>query len=461
MSSQPIRWNTALIRRHDLAGPRYTSYPTAPQFREDFDRAELQAAAQRSNASRRPLSLYVHIPFCDTVCYYCACNKIVTANKQRARPYLDNLEREMAMMAALIDRRRPVNQLHLGGGTPTFISDGEMAALIGNLRRHFSLHDDDSGEYSIEVHPGRMGLQTITHLRKLGFNRLSMGVQDFDPQVQRAVNRFNSVEQVAALVKAARREQFHSLSMDLIYGLPHQSLTSLSATLDRVIELAPDRLSLFNYAHMPHLFKTQRQIDDSTLPGPEKKLQMLHLAIDSLTQAGYRYIGMDHFARPDDPLALAQERGELQRNFQGYATHGDCDLFAFGVSSISAIDDIFVQNHKNIDDYNRALSARQLPLARGIVMSEDDKLRRWVIRELICQFQLDIGAVERRFGIRFADYFAAELQALQPLAADKLVSLSPQRIAVTPEGRLLVRRICMLFDAYLQDSPRVRYSRII
>ncbi|TQV85639.1 oxygen-independent coproporphyrinogen III oxidase [Exilibacterium tricleocarpae] len=462
MNCQPIRWNTELIRRYDLAGPRYTSYPTAPQFRENFTSAELTAAIDRSNASQRPLSLYVHIPFCDTVCYYCACNKIVTANKNRARPYLDNLYEEMRMLAPLVDAQRQVNQLHLGGGTPTFISDGEMAELMANLRSLFALRDDDSGEYSIEVHPGRMNVSTVAHLRSLGFNRLSMGIQDFDADVQQAVNRFNSVDQVTALVEAARHEGFHSLSMDLIYGLPRQNLASFDKTLAQVIELAPDRLSLFNYAHMPHLFKTQRQIDAATLPAPALKLRMLEFAIDRLTRAGYRYIGMDHFAKPDDPLALAQARGELQRNFQGYATHGDCDLFAFGVSAISAIDNVFVQNHKQIDDYTRALNGKQLPLARGLALSADDRLRQAVIRELTCQFALDIRALEQRFAIRFDDYFAAELEALQPLAKDKLVTLTPEQIQVTAEGRLLIRRICMVFDAYLKvEAQQVKYSRII
>lgn len=474
-SQNPIKWNDELIRRYDLAGPRYTSYPTAPQFHEGFAPAELDTAISRSNASGRPLSLYVHIPFCDTVCYYCACNKIITANKKRAAPYLERLHRELAMQAPHFDRDRIVQQLHWGGGTPTYISDDEKRQLMQAIGRHFNLLDDDSGEYSIEIHPGGLGPDTIGLLRELGFNRLSMGIQDFDPKVQKAVNRFNSVEEVTTLVEASRGEGFHSISMDLIYGLPHQSLQTIAATLDQVIELSPDRLSLFNYAHLPHLFKTQRQIDAGALPEPQEKLQMLHYAIDRLCEAGYVYIGMDHFAKPDDALTIAQQNGELQRNFQGYATHGNCDLVAFGVSAISAIDNVFVQNHKAIDDYHHALDNNQLPLSRGFTLSPDDQLRQRVINRLICHFQLDFTAIEQEFGIDFAQYFAPELATLEEMAADGLLSLDSNGLKVSDQGRLLIRRICMAFDAYLNKAPtatraldskpssksEIRYSRII
>lgn len=473
-----IQWNDDLIRRYDLSGPRYTSYPTAPQFSEAFEASDLDAAIDRSNASGRPLSLYFHIPFCDTVCYYCACNKIITANKKRAAPYLKRLYVELAMQAERFDPERTVRQLHWGGGTPSYISDAEKSQLMQQTRKHFNLLDDDSGEYSIEVHPGRMDPQTITVLRDLGFNRVSMGVQDFDPTVQKAVNRFNSVEEVSALVEAARRDGFHSISMDLIYGLPRQSLESIATTLEQVIELSPDRLSLFNYAHMPHLFKTQRQINARALPEPQEKLQMLQYAIRRLCEAGYVYIGMDHFAKPEDALTIAQENGELQRNFQGYATHGNCDLLAFGVSSISAIDNVFVQNQKRIDDYRNAIDADQLPLSRGFTLSADDQLRQRVINKLICHFNLDFSAIEQEFSITFADYFAEELKQLANMANDGLLSMDKKGIQVADQGRLLIRRICMVFDAYLSkpssrnkpgdqnstegsENSEIRYSRII
>lgn len=459
------QWDTELIRRYDLSGPRYTSYPTAPQFSASFSPDELHSAIERSNASTRPLSLYLHIPFCDTVCYYCGCNKIITANKSHAAPYLERLHLELSRRSKQIDPQRVVKQLHLGGGTPTFISHSEMSALMAQIRRHYTLLDDSEGEYSIEIHPGGMNAADIEHLRQLGFNRLSMGIQDFNPAVQKAVNRFNSYEEVQQLVHTARAEQFHSISMDLIYGLPLQTFDTMRETLQQVIELSPDRLSLFNYAHMPHLFKVQKQIDAQTLPEPQEKLAMLHMAIETLTAAGYVYIGMDHFAKPTDELAIAQQRGELQRNFQGYATCGDCDLLAFGVSSISAIDNIFVQNHKNIDDYQTAIDQQLEPLARGFVLSPDDQLRQAVINQLICHFELSFNPTEEQFAINFKDYFASEIQQLHDMAKDNLLEINGNYIRVLPQGRLLIRRICMVFDAYLAAAKKATatpsYSRII
>lgn len=450
-----------MIERYDLAGPRYTSYPTAPHFAEAFSAAEVQAAITRSNASGRPLSLYFHIPFCDTICFYCGCNKIVTANKGRAAPYLELLHRELALRARQFDHARPVRQLHWGGGTPTFLSAVQMRALMQWTNAYFSLLHDDSGDYSIEVHPGRMSPDTLGVLREIGFNRLSMGVQDFDPRVQRAVNRFNSVEEVHALCLRARREGFRSLSMDLIYGLPHQKLDSVAATLEQVIELGPDRLSLFNYAHMPHLFKSQRHIDADALPSPAEKLAIMHHAIDRLQAAGYSHIGMDHFARPNDSLALAQARGEMQRNFQGYTTHGNCDLLAFGLSAISAIDNVYLQNHKDMVRYAQSLTVDGEPAGKGLALSADDLLRRAVIGQLICHFCLDFADFEQKFGIDFRCYFATALDALRPLARDGLLSLDTGGIAVTASGRLLIRRICMAFDAYLDSPQPLRYSRIL
>ena len=462
MTTVNVNWNAEMIRRYDLAGPRYTSYPTAPQFTEDYATSEVDAAVARSNAAGRPLSLYFHIPFCDTICYYCGCNKIVTANKKRAQPYLDTLYKEIAMRAEQIDSERPVHQLHWGGGTPTYISDEQKIELMTETRKHFNLLDDDSGEYSIEIHPGLMSVDTITVLRELGFNRLSMGVQDFDPDVQKAVNRFNSYEEVAELVHRAKQERFHSLSMDLIYGLPHQSQESVDRTLNQIIELNPERLSLFNYAHMPHLFKTQKQIDESALPEPQEKLAILENSIAKLQNAGYVYIGMDHFAKPNDALTIAQDNGELQRNFQGYATHGNCDLFAFGVSSISSIDNIFVQNHKDIPGYTKAIEDdKKTPIFKGLTLTDDDQLRQAVINQLICHFELEFAPFNHAYQFNFCEYFADSLEELQPMIDDGLIIRTDAGLKVSNDGRLLIRRICMAFDAYLKSPQPVRYSRII
>lgn len=463
---QPLQWNTDLICRYDLSGPRYTSYPTAPQFSEEFSTLDLRKAIARTNANRAPLSLYFHLPFCDTLCYYCGCNKVVTNNKQRSMPYLKRLDREMAMQAKFFDTEKPVTQLHWGGGTPTFISDGEMSWLMEATRNHFKLLDDDSGEYSIEIHPGRVSGNTMTHLRKLGFNRVSMGVQDFDGRVQKAVNRYNSVAEVNALVNVLREQQYHSISMDLIYGLPHQTLASVRTTLNRVIEMSPDRLSLFNYAHMPHLFKSQSLIREIDLPTPAEKLEILHMAIEHLQSAGYIYIGMDHFAKPSDSLVKAQRDGRLQRNFQGYSTHGECDLLSFGVSAISAFGNTYVQNAKQLSAYEQLVDAGQLPCVRGFTLSADDKLRQYVINQIICHFHLDFADIKKQFGITAEDYFAKELIQLMPMVEDDLLSIDAEGIHVHNHGRLLVRRICMVFDAYINNCKRqtenqITYSKII
>lgn len=462
-------WNAQLIQRYDLSGPRYTSYPTAPQFEVSVGVAEVEQALARSNRAGRPLSLYFHVPFCSTVCYYCGCNKVITANRARAMPYLDRLAQEMTLYAAHLDSGRPVEQLHWGGGTPTYLSDAEKEWLMNEIARHFRLRGDDGGDYSIEIHPGETMPDSLDCLRSLGFNRLSMGIQDFDAGVQAATNRFNSVAQVRALVERARALGFHSIGFDLIYGLPRQSPQSFARTLDAVIALAPDRLSVFGYAHMPHLFRTQKQINADELPQATEKLDILRNTIARLLDAGYVYIGMDHFAKPGDRLALAQREGRLQRNFQGYTTHKECDLIAMGVSAISAIDDLYVQNLKDLGAYQRSVDGGEWPVFRGLRRSEDDRIRAAVIEALICHFTLDFAAIEQRFGIRCRDYFADELIELKPLAADGLLQLGEDGISITAAGRLLIRRVCMVFDAYLSSSahcqkgtrPAPRYSRII
>lgn len=463
--AQPLPWDTTLIQRYNLAGPRYTSYPTAPQFNEEFSLTDWQNAMEEGSRQRRPLSLYVHIPFCSTICYYCGCNKIVTANRQRTEPYMRALHREIVLQAALVDRTRPVDQLHWGGGTPTYLSDAQMTGLMHYLDAEFPLHRNDSGEYSIEIHPQSVTPKRLDHLRALGFNRLSFGVQDFDPEVQKAVNRFNSEIEVSELIQASRALGFRSLNLDLIYGLPKQNAASFSRTLDKIIAMRPDRLSLFNYAHMPHLFKTQQQINTADLPEPQEKLKILHNSIVQLEEAGYIYIGMDHFALPTDELTKAQRKGVLQRNFQGYSTHGNCDLLAFGVSSISAVDDVYMQNVKNISDYQHALEQNHLPMEKGLVLSLDDRIRRRVITRLICQFEIDFCDIEKQFSISFADYFSPELEALYPMQRDGLLTINATGIRVNAIGRLLIRHICMAFDAYVKNikvnTEAPRYSRII
>lgn len=460
-ASSQIVFDPALIARYDTSGPRYTSYPTAVQFHERFTAADYGALARASNASGKPLSLYVHIPFCDTVCFYCACNKIITRNRRRAAPYLQRLFREIELQGALFDRARPVVQLHWGGGTPTFIADDEMRALMATTREHFTLLDGDRGEYSIEIDPREADAAKIGLLRQLGFNRLSMGVQDFDPDVQVAVNRIQPKAVTLAAISAARREGFRSVSVDLIYGLPRQTVASFERTLAQILELDPDRLSVFNYAHLPEMFKTQKQIDASALPSAAVKLEILKRVIARLTEAGYVYIGMDHFAKPDDELAVAQRAGTLYRNFQGYSTHANCDLVALGATSIGMVGDSYSQNVKTLDAYYRHLDAGELPLLRGVHLDADDRLRREVITRLLCHFTLDFATVGAAHAVDFASYFAPELERLAAMADDGLLVLDARGIRVQPAGRLLIRNICMVFDRYLQGTKGARYSKVI
>jgi len=459
---QTLVFDQTLINRYDQSGPRYTSYPTAVQFHEGFDANAYAAAARESNASGRPLSLYFHIPFCDTVCFYCACNKVATKDRTKAQPYLDRVYRELAMQSALFDDDRPVEQLHWGGGTPTFISSAQMRELMAQTGRHFRLLDDDSGEYSIEIDPREVGDDTIGLLREIGFNRMSLGLQDLDPDVQRAVNRIQTAEQTFGVLESARREGFRSISMDLIYGLPLQTPASFLETLDIVVEAAPDRLSVFNYAHLPERFKPQRRINEEELPTPDQKLEILQQVGERLARAGYVYIGMDHFAKPDDELAVAQRNGQLYRNFQGYSTHAHCDLVALGVTSIGMVGDTYAQNARTLDDYYASIDAGQLAVFRGVALSDDDRLRRAVITQLICNFTLDPADVERDWAIRFDDYFADEMKRLRPMVDDGLLRMEGRRLEVQPAGRLLIRNICMVFDRYLNDQGQTaRYSKVI
>ncbi len=452
-----------LIRRYDKHGPRYTSYPTVVEFHEGFGKADYRAWAERTNEDPIPssLSLYVHIPFCDTVCFYCACNKVVTKDHSRAGPYLQRLGLEIERQGALYDADRQVEQLHLGGGTPTFLSHKQIRELMRALREHFSLREDDIGEYSIEIDPRKADELTVALLRELGFNRMSLGVQDFEPEVQRAVNRIQSEEETHRVIAAARSQGFKSISMDLIYGLPHQTVESFGRTLDKVIAVSPERLSIYNYAHLPEVFKTQRRINEADLPSPDEKLKILQYTIERLTKAGYQYIGMDHFAKPEDELAVAQRNGTLTRNFQGYSTHAECDLVGLGVSAISKVGFCYAQNVRNLDEYYSRIDAGRLAVYRGIELTDDDVLRREVISQLICHGQLDIESIEQRFGIEFTEYFAAERDVLGTMQADGLLKMDDRTIEVLPPGRLLIRSICMVFDRYLRPHRKQPYSNVI
>jgi len=463
-------WNTiefdhALIRRYDQGGPRYTSYPTAASFTGRFTATDYREAVQRSNDDLipAPLSLYFHIPFCNTVCFYCGCNKIATKNYTLATGYLETLYLEIALQGAIYDSDRKVEQLHWGGGTPTFLNRSDMQRLMQETRRHFNLRDDDGGDYSIEIDPRSVQPDDIQFLRELGFNRFSLGVQDLDEQVQIAVNRIQPIQQTRAIIDACRAADARSINIDLIYGLPRQTLASFEQTLDAIIRIQPDRLSVFNYAHLPALFKPQRRINAAELPDPETKLALLKMIIEKLTSAGYVYIGMDHFARPEDELAEAQRRGELHRNFQGYSTHGDCDIVAMGVSAISKVNDVYSQNSKQLDSYSEGIQDGRFPVVRGIRLSEDDQIRRDLIQRLTCNFAIDIPGFEAQWrGLSFADYFANELASLSDLEEDGLVRLSEHQLTVSAKGRLLVRSICMLFDASLKNvDTSNRFSRVI
>ncbi|WP_202369683.1 oxygen-independent coproporphyrinogen III oxidase [Pseudomonas sp. MWU318] len=456
-----IRWDTDLIRRYDLAGPRYTSYPTAMQFNSQVGTFDLFHALRDSRKALRPLSLYVHVPFCANICYYCACNKVITKDRGRAQPYLQRLEQEIQLIACHLEPTQKVEQLHFGGGTPTFLSHDELRQLMAHLRKHFNLLDDDSGDYGIEIDPREADWSTMGLLRELGFNRVSIGLQDLDPAVQRAVNRLQSLEETRAVIDAARTLQFRSINIDLIYGLPKQTPENFARTVEEVISLQPDRLSVFNYAHLPERFMPQRRINSHELPSPAQKLEMLQRTIEQLTAAGYRYIGMDHFALPDDELAIAQEEQTLQRNFQGYTTHGHCDLIGLGVSAISQIGDLYCQNNSDLNQYQNTLAAAQLATSRGLVCNADDRLRRAVIQQLICNFSLEFAEIEQAFNIDFQGYFGALWPQLQGMANDGLITLERERIEVSPAGRLLVRSVCMVFDAYLEQQNRQRFSRVI
>ena len=460
----PLAFDPDLLRRYDRPGPRYTSYPTAPQFQADFGEPQLRRAIADSNGDPIPrrLSIYVHVPFCLSPCFYCGCNRVITRDRSRGESYLTHLCREIAMVAPLFDRDREVIQLHFGGGTPNFLSPIQLRCTVELMRRHFRFSDAADRDVSIELDPRTVLPQDVAELAHAGFNRASLGVQDFDPAVQAAVNRIQGVEQTRAVVDACRTHGFRSVNIDLIYGLPNQTVDGFRRTLETVIAMRPDRLAVYSYAHLPDLFKAQRQLDASLLPDAETKLALLQLAIETLTDAGYQYIGMDHFALPDDELAQAQARGGLHRNFMGYTTHADSDLIGFGVSAISHVDDTFSQNPRDLPGWQIALDEGRLPVFRGMQLSFDDQLRADLIQGLMCQGAIPVSALERRYGIDFEEYFADALVRLQPLQADGLATVRDGTIEATARGRLLLRNIAMCFDAYLQRPAEApRFSRAI
>ncbi|EGA68312.1 coproporphyrinogen III oxidase [Vibrio sinaloensis DSM 21326] len=457
VASQQIVWDQAVLDKYNYSGPRYTSYPTALEFHEAFTVADYDMAC--TQYPERPLSLYIHIPFCHKLCYYCGCNKVITRHAHKADEYLDVLELEIRTRAALLQERK-VTQLHFGGGTPTFLTKAQISRLMAILRGEFDFEND--AEISIEVDPREIELDVLDHLRGEGFNRLSIGVQDFNKEVQKLVNREQDEEFIFAMVERAKQLGFRSTNLDLIYGLPKQTQTRFAETLQQVLKMEPGRLSIFNYAHMPQLFAAQRKIKDEDLPVAEEKMAILQDTIATLTNAGYQFIGMDHFAQPDDELAVAQRNGILHRNFQGYTTQGEADLVGFGVSAISMIGDAYAQNQKELKKYYAQVSEQRHALWKGVALDSDDLLRREVIKQLICNFKLDKTTIESEFQVTFNDYFNEDLQLLQTFINDQLVEVDDKEIRVTLRGRLLIRNICMCFDKYLRAKARQQqFSRVI
>ncbi|WP_407702331.1 oxygen-independent coproporphyrinogen III oxidase [Vibrio algarum] len=457
MSSEQIVWDQAVLDKYNYSGPRYTSYPTALEFHEAFTIAEFDMACRQY--PDRPLSLYIHIPFCHKLCYYCGCNKVITRHSHKADEYLDAIEHEIRQRAFLLNERR-VTQLHFGGGTPTFLSKAQMSRLMAIVRGEFNFVSD--AEISIEVDPREIELDMLDHLRGEGFNRLSIGVQDFNKEVQKVVNREQDEEFIFAMVERAKQLGFRSTNLDLIYGLPLQTKESFAITLAQVLKMKPGRLSVFNYAHMPKLFAAQRKIKEELLPLAEVKMGILQDTISTLTGAGYQFIGMDHFALPEDELAVAQREGILHRNFQGYTTQGECDLVGFGVSAISMIGDTYAQNQKELKKYYAQVDEMRHALWKGVSLDDDDLIRREVIKALICNFQLDTKQIESMFGLTFNNYFSEDMKLLQTFIDDELVDVSGSVIRVTARGRLLIRNICMCFDKYLRDRARQQqFSRVI
>ena len=465
MTTKTAEFDLDLIKRYDGRGPRYTSYPTAVQFHDGFGEADYKRFALASNGEQpaaQPLSIYVHVPFCHSLCYYCGCHKIITRHQHSADPYVEHLVEEMRLQGQLFDSRRPVDQLHFGGGTPTFLDDGQFQKVMDGLSRNFGLHQGDEREYSIEIDPRSVDKNTIPRLAEMGFNRLSLGIQDFDPEVQKAVNRLQDEEWTLFLIRQAREHGFRSVSVDLIYGLPKQTAESFTHTLDSVVRAQPDRIAAYSYAHLPEMFRAQRLIRNEDMPSAAEKLALLTRTVEYLTDRGYEYIGMDHFALPEDDLVKARYNGTLHRNFQGYSTHAELDLVGLGVSAIGKVGNSYSQSIKLRHDYYDAIDAGHVPVLRGVELTEDDVLRREVIHALMCGGVADMRQIEARHGISFPEYFPRELEEMQKLADDGLVEVDVDTIRVTPRGRFLLRSIAMPFDAYLAARlAEQRFSKVI
>ncbi|MBF2072841.1 MAG: oxygen-independent coproporphyrinogen III oxidase [Synechococcales cyanobacterium C42_A2020_086] len=455
----PVQFDARLLQKYDRPLPRYTSYPTAAEFTSEFDQHSFKQAVAISNSRQLPLSLYVHIPFCQTACYFCGCNMLVTQSQTAVQSYVDCLVQEIRQTAALIDTSRPVTQMHWGGGTPNYLNLDQVELLWRTLQQHF--YFAPNAEISVEINPRYINRDYIVALREIGFNRISFGIQDFNPKVQAAVNRVQPEDLLFDVMSWIRTAEFDSINVDLIYGLPHQTLRSFTETIEKTIALNPDRIAVFSFAYVPWLKPIQKHIAADALPNPFEKLDILQMAIETLTQHQYQYIGMDHFAKPDDELAIAQQQGTLKRNFQGYTTLPDAELFGFGLTSISMLHDAYAQNHKQLQTYFRLIETGGLPTERGIQLHRDDQIRRYIIMELMCQFGLSKLDVEARYHLDFDRYFTSELQALTHLENDGLVEVMGDRLQVTPVGRLLIRNIASVFDAYLHQKPVSRFSKAI
>lgn len=455
------------MMKYDVSGPRYTSYPTALQFSSSFKANNYRQIVTQSNYtdSTKPLSLYIHIPFCESLCYYCGCHKVITKNKKRSEIYLHALQKEIALQGKLFNKNREVRQVHLGGGTPTFLTAHQIRSLIECIKDNFVLAPLSQCEIGIEIDPRTTNSADISSLAEIGFNRMSFGIQDFDEQVQIAMNRIQSKEQTLQLLQAVRASKVESLSVDLIYGLPKQNIVGFKDTLTTMIKARPDRIALYNYAHMPSLIKSQKLIKDEHLLSAEEKLALLKLSVESLVEAGYCHIGMDHFALPEDPLSISLENGTLHRNFQGYSTNGDCDVIGLGVSAISKINGAFAQNHKSLPDYQNAISHHELATQRGYLLSEDDKIRADIIQHLMCSHILNFNDLGAQYKINFKEYFNHELIKLEAMGNDGLITIDQDTIKITDRGRLLLRNIAMVFDKYLRSNTSslntIKYSKVL
>jgi oxygen-independent coproporphyrinogen-3 oxidase len=458
--SQEVKFDIGMIKKYDKPAPRYTSYPPATEFTNEIDKKEYVKKIIQSNERKTPLSLYFHIPFCENACHFCACNVIITKRKDVTKPYLQHIYREMDLYKTLIDtENRKVVQLHWGGGTPNYLSDEETVELFNEIKNRFII--DEKAEVSIEIDPRHVDKERVFLLRKIGFNRVSFGIQDFNPKVQEAANRIQPEDMIFDLMNWLRESQFESINIDLIYGLPYQTLETFSETIDKTIKLNPDRIAIFNFAYVPWLKRLQRMIDEKTLPPPEEKLRILQMTIEKLTKAGYIFIGMDHFAKPNDELAIAQRERTLHRNFQGYTTKAEAELFGFGATSISMLYDGYVQNYKVLRDYYETIDSGNLPIERGVYLNQDDIIRRDVIMRLMCHFRVVKSEIEEKYNINFDTYFDYELKQLEDMETDGLLTLYPDRIDVTPIGRLLIRNIASTFDVYLRNKKERRFSKAI